>query len=172
MSRVTPPFNPRIPTADPEAQQFGINVSDFLNQPIRNEISVPIGVPPAPASLGLWSALYVVTVRKAGWSPFRDGFTLRRVRLVKPSATYKTTVTLPSVAIRALVQVGERETEVGTFSTQEFALKAGRSRNISGIKDIAFQVPAGSVLTVEATYSVIPPLAFDDAVVVFDLGLV
>ncbi|MCK8235419.1 hypothetical protein, partial [Erwinia amylovora] len=92
--------------ADPEAQQFGINVSDFLNQPIRNEISVPIGVPPAPASLGLWSALYVVTVRKAGWSAFRDGFTLRRVRLVKPSATYKTTVTLPSVAIRALVQVG------------------------------------------------------------------
>ncbi len=171
MSRVVPPFNPRIPTTDPEAQQFGINTADFLNKPIRNEITVPIVVPDAPASLGLYTPGYAVTIRRAGWSPFRDGFTLRRVRLIKASASLKTPQAFPSVSIRALIQTRDREVEVGAFSTLDYAMNQGRSRNISGIKDIAVEIAAGTVLTVEVTYSVLPPLVFNDAAVLFDLGV-
>ena len=167
---ISPPFNPAIPSQPPEVRRFATAVVDFANRPYRNEftVTVPLAI---PAPLSAWTSQPAYTARCVGWSPAKDGYVLRRARLVTALAKRKTPITKPNASLRALVLVGAVDAEVGTFTTNDYTLDQGAARLMSRSDDIGRALPIGCVLATEITYALYPPIDFSDSAILFDIGV-
>lgn len=166
-----PPFNPAVPSQPPEVRRFATAVVDFANRLNRNEFTERVSLAPA-GPYAAWSPQPAYTARTVGWSPVYNGMVLRRARIVTAASKRKTASTIPGAAIRALVLVGDVESEVGTFSTFDFTLSQGAARLMSRSDDLGKPLPIGCVLAAEITYTNYPPIDFTDSAILFDIGVI